>query len=386
MLKIVADENIPLARQLFSLLGEVISLPGRAITAQTLSRADVLLVRSVTKVDSQLLKGTSVRFVGTATIGTDHIDLDYLNHAGIAFSDAAGCNANSVAEYVVTALLRLAEQNHWSLAGKTLGIIGVGNIGSKVEKYARILGMQPLPNDPPLQQTTCDRRFVGLAEALSAEIITLHVPLTRTGPEATYHLLDEAKLRQLQPQSILINTSRGPVVDNQALKQHLQAGKLGSTVLDVWENEPNIDLQLLEQVAIGTAHIAGYSLNGKVNATLMLHDALCDFLKVTDTAHVQDFMDQPAVPQINLKTTDRPDQQLLTEAFTGIYDILRDDADLRQITQQPPDRHGDYFDQLRRNYPVRTEAHNTTVILEPYRISLAEKLTGLGFNVSGDNP
>ncbi|MCK5270110.1 MAG: 4-phosphoerythronate dehydrogenase, partial [Sedimentisphaerales bacterium] len=286
-MKIVADENIPFVREIFASLGDVLCVSGRQMSAGVLAGADVLLVRSVTKVNEQLLSDSSVRFVGTATIGTDHVDREYLSSREITFVSAAGSNSNSVAEYVITAILILAEKYGWELQGRTLGIIGVGNIGSNIEKKAPALGLKVLPNDPPLQRETGDKRFVSLARVLEeADIITCHVPLTRSGPDATWHLFDQEKLGRLRPDTLLINSSRGAVVDNKELKKQITKGNIGPVVLDVWENEPEIDMGLLDQVAIATPHIAGYSLDGKVNGTVMLYQKLCEFLGTEATSQI----------------------------------------------------------------------------------------------------
>lgn len=381
MLKIIADENIPYVREAFGRLGDVECHLGREMTAKTLRDADVLLVRSVTRVDADLLDGSSVRFVGTATIGTDHIDKDYLADRGIAFSSAAGSNANSVAEYVIAAMLTLAQDNGWVLQGKSIGIIGVGNIGSILERKVQALGVRPLPNDPPLQRQSGDTRFVSLDEALGADFVTCHVPLTRGGRDATWHLLDEAKLGQLHEDTVLINSSRGGVVDNVALKAALECGSIKTTVLDVWESEPNIDMELLKRVKLGSSHIAGYSLDGKVNGTVMLYGALCEMLGRADTLCASNLLPGAAIAEIQLDTTDKSDQQFLAEATGAIYDITRDDRDLRQLTDQPKDKRGAFFDQLRKNYPIRREAHNTLVKLCPHRDSAAKKLATLGFRL-----
>ncbi|MCP4709420.1 MAG: 4-phosphoerythronate dehydrogenase, partial [Planctomycetes bacterium] len=220
-MKIVADENIACVKEVFSSLGDVQAFPGRCITRDHLLDANILLVRSITNVNADLLESTPVRFVGTSTIGTDHIDLDYLRRHNISFASAVGSNANSVAEYVLTAIYHIAHLNNIDLNNKTLGIIGVGNIGSILERKAPALGLTPLPNDPPLQRQTNDPRFVSLAEVLQADIITLHVPLTHDGPDPTFHLLNENNLSHFKPYTILINTSRGPVIDNLALKNFL---------------------------------------------------------------------------------------------------------------------------------------------------------------------
>jgi len=379
MLRIVADENIPYVTEAFGSLGRVACYPGREMAAPVAADADILLVRSVTKVGPELLGDSPVRFVGTATIGTDHVNLDYLRSRSIAFGSAAGSNSNSVAEYVVTALLELAQRGDGKLSGKTLGIIGVGNIGAKVEKKVRALGMRPVLNDPPLARQTGESRFVSLVEALASDFITCHVPLTRSGPDATYHLLDEQRLRRLKPTTVLLNTSRGAVVDNSALKACLTAETIGPVVLDVWENEPDIDPGLLERIAIGSPHIAGYSLDGKVNGTVMLHGAVCEMLGRTDRLRSEDLLPSPPVGRIDLDTTSGSDQQLLAQAMTTIYNIADDDRTLRRLVQEPAESRGKYFDQLRKDYHVRREAPNTLVKLTPAKPSLAEKLALLGF-------
>jgi erythronate-4-phosphate dehydrogenase len=414
-MKILADENIPYVREVFGGLGEIRCAAGRAISADMLKGVDSLLVRSVTRVDEALLAGTDVRFVGTATIGFDHVDVDYLNHAGIAFTSAAGSNSNSVVEYVLTAILTLAERYGWELAGKTLGIVGVGNIGSRLGKKAKALGLTVLPNDPPVQRRTGDSRFVSLAEALQADIITFHVPLTKSGPDATYHLLNAETLKMIRPDALLINSSRGAVVDNLALKQCLTEGSIGPVVLDVWEGEPNIDVELLDAVAIGTPHIAGYSLDGKVNGTIMLYEALKAFTSqncrvgnllptpslvgqampdivqsvtekdtlAPETKHftAEHLLPAPPVARMTLETDGKTDQNVLMRAMMNIYDIRRDDHTLRGIAFELLHRRREHFDRLRKEYPTRRESHNTLVSLKPYRKELAEKLAMIGFRI-----
>ena len=381
MLRIVADENIPYVEQAFDDLGSVKCYPGRRMTADLLADANVLLVRSITPVGHDLLQNTPVQFVGTATIGAEHIDHAYLQRRNIAFADAAGSNADSVAQYLSTTLLTLAQRFSLQLAGKTIGIIGVGNIGARIEKIAQTLAMTALPNDPPLQRRSDDSRFVSLNDALHADFVTLHVPLTRGGHDPTYHLLNENNLPLCTPRTFLINTARGPVVDNHALKAHLQAQQLGPTVLDVWENEPNIDPDLLDLVTISTPHIAGYSLDGKVNGAVMLHRALCRWLNRPDNLQASDLLPPPIIPSIELDTTDAPDELLIAQACTAIYNIMHDDAQMRHLAQLPPQQHAMYFDQLRKNYPVRREAANTHVKLNPPRPTLARKLAALGFQI-----
>lgn len=381
MLRIIADENIPYVQEALADLGTVQCLSGRDITRAHLAEADALLVRSITKVGPDLVGDTPVRFVGTATIGMDHVDTEYLAERGIAFTNCAGSNANSVVEYVLTALLVLAERKGLDLQGKTLGIVGVGNIGSRLEKKCRALGLEPICNDPPLAQQTGDKKYASLADALAADIVTCHVPLTRTGPYATYHLLAADELKRLRPDTILINSSRGPVVDNQALLEYLDGAGLGGVVLDVWENEPTPDAPLLDRTDIVSPHIAGYSLDGKVNGTIMLRHALCRLLGRELDMQTADLLPEPPVPHLTLDAMGLSEQAVLHQAMTAIYDIQRDDRDMRPINGLPANQRGPFFDQLRKNYPVRREAANTRVSLSNASSVLQKKLSLLGFAV-----
>ena len=385
-MKIVADEGIPYIEQVFGGLAcDIECAAGRSINAKMLKNADILLVRSVTKVGAELLNASNVRFVGTATIGKDHIDEPYLKQRGIAFAAAAGANANSVAEYVLAAILEMAKRQETSLSGKTVGIVGLGAIGSIVAKNAKAIGLNVLANDPPLQNATGKGDFVELAEALSCDIVSLHVPLTSEGPYATYHLLGQEAFDKLNPQAILINTSRGAVVDTAELKKRLLSGSIGPVVLDVWESEPTIDAELLEHVSIGTPHIAGYSLDGKVNGTAMLYRALCDFLARPCSLDTDRLLPEPAVPQIDLavegfsSSPSPSDQYLATQAVRRVYDIMADDGRLRRMLDVTPQDRAGYFDALRRGYPVRREFFNTRVSLPAGCDLLADRLGKLGF-------
>ncbi len=378
MLNLVVDDAIPFAGAAFAGLGNVRFLPGDRIDRAALQRADGLIVRSVTRVDAALLETTPVRFVGSATIGTDHIDLDYLEARGIAFAYAAGCNADAVAEYVITAVVDVMHRRGAELSQQTIGIIGVGNIGSRVARMAAALGMRVLKNDPPLQRTTGSSEFLPLHTVLSADIITLHVPLHRSGPDATFHLLDAARLKQIASHAILINTARGPVIDNAALLARLQAQAGPATVLDVWEQEPIPDPELVRRVTIGTPHIAGYSLEGKARATQMVYEALCRFIG-------REPVWQPALPPVPEATLELdgslPPVAALAQILRQVYDIRRDDRELRRMLSLPPERRADFFNRLRRRYPLRREFRNFSVRLRPANPALARLLAALRFHV-----
>lgn len=361
-LHILADENIPLVKDAFGPLGRVRTKPGRAINAYDIANADVLLVRSVTPVGPELLEGHTIRFVGSATIGTDHIDQAYLRERNIAFAHAPASNADSVADYVIAALVRLAVQKRQPLRGRTVGIVGCGNIGGRLVRRLPALGLRVLTNDPPraehAEAAGESHDFVPLDRVLAeADCITLHVPLTRDGPHATHHLFDEQTLRRMKSDAWLINTSRGPVVDNAALTRVLADRHLGAAALDVWEDEPTPDPALLRQVDLATPHIAGYAYDGKVRGTVMLYKALCAHLNVEptwtpDAALAPRSRDELFVPPPDPAL---PETDWFHHAIRPMYDIAADDRRLRQIIDQPLEERGAYFSRLRKTYPRRRE-------------------------------
>ncbi len=357
MYKILADENIPFAEEAFSRFGPVQLISGREITNEILKPYNILIVRSVTKVNEQLLEGTGVKFVGTTTIGLDHIDTDYLQKMHIGYANAPGCNADSVAEYIFAALFNLASEGKFSLENYSIGIIGCGNIGSRVAGIAAAAGMKLFKNDPPLQRKTGNPSFCSYEEAVSADIITYHVPLNIGGPDNTFHMLSSPQLNSFNKGKIILNASRGSVVSNDDLKDYLTKNK-NRIILDVWEGEPFIDLELLNLIWLGTPHIAGYSLEGKVNGTIMIFNSLSKFLKDNQKW-------QPPMPAIRNPVINYPEsgstERALDELISGIYNIREDDRRLRQIPYGPKDETGHFFDGLRKNYPVRREFTNYTV-------------------------
>jgi erythronate-4-phosphate dehydrogenase len=382
MMKIIADENIPAVAQAFGTLGEVTLLPGRSLRAQDVRGADILLVRSVTRVGRELLEGSSVRFIGSATIGFDHVDRDYLQSRAIGFATAPGSNATSAAEYVVSALLALGERKGFRLAGRSVGIVGCGNVGARVRDRLGALGCDCLVNDPPLHERGGQDGFVGLDDILQAEIISVHVPLERAGRHPTWHLIDELFLRRMKPGAVLINTSRGAVVDNAALAAVLARRRDLSVVLDVWEGEPAIDTALLQKVALGTAHIAGYSLDGKLRGTEMIYRAACDYFGCAprwDAAAVL-----PAANSLDLRGSPGGDDlERVRAAVFHAYDIRVDDERLRGLLRLPPAERPAGFDRLRKEYPVRREFAATTVHVDSAAGELRKLLQGIGFDVIG---
>lgn len=357
-LRIVADENIPLVRDLFGSIGDVRVLPGGAITRENVGQADVLLVRSVTQVDADLLGGTDVRFVGTATTGTDHIETEYLHQHEIAWASAPGSNAESVVEYVLSALLRLAVRRGDGLNGKTIGIIGCGNVGGRLAVRASALGMTVLKNDPPLareeEASGRPHAYLPLEELLaSSDVVTCHVPLTMEGPYKTWHLLGRQEIAALVPGAWLINTARGPVVDSGALLQALRhtAGGPGAVVLDVWEHEPAPSAELIEQVDIATPHIAGYSYEGKVAGTLMLLDALAEHLAVATPSSVA-VVDTSEIA-VGAPDPGLPETDWLHNLACRMYDVAADDHRMRGDWPASDDEAAIHFTRLRRTYPHR---------------------------------
>ncbi len=347
--KILVDENMPYARELFSRLGEVKPVAGRPIPVDELADAQALMVRSVTRVNASLLSGTAVKFVGTATAGTDHVDQAWLHEAGIGFSAAPGCNAIAVVEYVFSALLMLAERDGFTLKDRTVGIVGVGNVGSRLQARLEAWGVRTLLCDPPRAERGDAGDFRPL-EALvrEADILTFHTPLFKEGPYKTLHLADNALISALKPGAILINACRGAVVDNAALLTRLEAGQDLSVVLDVWEPEPDLNVELLKRVDIGTPHIAGYTLEGKARGTTQVFEAFSAFIGHRQQVALDTLLPAPEFGRITLHGP--LDQPTLKRVAHLVYDVRRDDAPLRKVAGIPGE-----FDKLRKNYLERRE-------------------------------
>jgi len=339
---------------------------------------DAVVIRSVTRVDPSLLDGSSVRFVGTTSIGMDHLDVPYLARRGIHYSNAAGCNAESVAEYMAAGLLETATSQDWELTEKSLAIVGVGNIGSRVERVARAMGMTVYLCDPPLRESTGDPRYIALDDVLGADIITLHVPLTREGPHPTYHMIDRDVLERLSPHQFLINTSRGQVVNGVDLKQAVGEGEIGGAILDVWEGEPEVDYGLLDLMMLGTPHIAGFSLDGKVRATEMILHALCRFSGLPIPWDSTSVLPDP----VHLRPPPGSHgQSAIRSLVRQAYDVRRDDEDLRHSRDLRPDEAAGRFDELRAQYALRPEFRHYTVELPDSCAEIAEPLRDLGFRI-----
>lgn len=371
-MKILVDENMPYARELFSRLGEVKAVPGRPIPVAELAGADALMVRSVTKVNETLLANQSIKFVGTATAGTDHVDQAWLAQAGIGFSAAPGCNAIAVVEYVFSSLLYLAERDGFTLTDRKVGIVGVGNVGGRLQKRLEALGVRTLLCDPPRADNGDEGDFRTLDELVQeADILTFHTPLFKDGPYKSLHLADDALIRRLKPGAILINACRGPVVDNAALLKCLEAGQDLSVVLDVWEPEPDLNLALLDKVDIGTSHIAGYTLEGKARGTTQVFEAYSKFIGQAQQVALDTLLPPPEFGRITLHG--KLDQPTLKRLVHLVYDVRRDDAPLRKVAGIPGE-----FDKLRKNYLERREWSSLYVQCDD--ADAATLLKKLGFN------
>ncbi|MGF1739669.1 4-phosphoerythronate dehydrogenase [Vibrio profundum] len=355
-MKILIDENMPYAEQLFSQLGEVILKPGRSLTSDDLVDIDALMIRSVTKVNSALLaKANKLKFVGTATAGMDHVDQQLLREKGIYFTAAPGCNKVGVAEYVLSVLMVLSQQHGFSIFDKTVGIVGAGQVGSYLHKCLTGLGIKVLLNDPLKQQQGDERCFTDLDQLLEqADVVTLHTPITKGGDYPTYHLIDEQRLAHLRGDQILINAARGPIVDNLALKNRLLKQDGFIAALDVFEHEPQVDMDLLPLLSFATPHVAGYGLEGKARGTTMIFNYFCEFIGQETRISATDLLPVAPIPKMHLAQA--WDESALRNLTQVIYDVRKDDALFRREIAKPG-----AFDQMRKAYWDRREFGAVTI-------------------------
>ena len=374
-MKIVCDNKIPFIRGVFEPWAEVVYLPGAETTPAVVRDADAVVTRTRTRCDAALLAGSSVRVVASATIGYDHIDTAWCEAHGILWRNAPGCNSSSVKQYIAAVLCTLARRHGLRLDALTLGVVGVGNVGSKVAEAAALLGMRVLLCDPPRARAEGAEGFVDLDTLVAqSDIVTLHVPLSREGEDATWHLFDEARLAAMRPDQFLINSSRGPVVDGAALRAALQAKALRGAVLDVWEGEPEPDRALMALLDIATPHIAGYSADGKANGTRMSVRTVAAVLGLPLADWRPADIPAPVQPlEFSLDASGKSRQEVLSEAILHTYDILADDRALRA--------HPERFEQLRGDYPVRREPTAFTLRLQGGDSALADALAALGFHI-----
>lgn len=379
-MKIIADNKIPFLAGALEPYAEVIYLPGSETTPQIVSDADAIITRTRTICNENLLKGSNVKMIATATIGFDHIDTAWCNANGIEWTNAPGCNSWSVQQYIASLLVNLAQTFGFDCKDKTLGVIGVGNVGSKVARIAELLGFKVLLNDPPRAAKEGSAGFTSLETLLEkSDIITCHVPLQKDGPYATYHMFDKERIAKLRKDQFLINSSRGPVVDNAALKDALKTKSIAGASLDVWENEPNIDTELMDLLYTATPHIAGYSLDGKANGTTMSVQAIArKFNLPCKDWHVTDIPLPAQDVCFTIDVTGKTAAEIIQEAILYTYDIKNDDKRLRASVST--------FEKQRSDYPVRREFPAFTVTLDgaltPELIEeCVETLEEIGFNV-----
>ncbi|MDA1044086.1 MAG: 4-phosphoerythronate dehydrogenase [Verrucomicrobia bacterium] len=389
MPKIVCSSSVTYGKEAFSSLGEVHLVDGRTITREDLADAELLIIRSTTPVSAELVRDTAIRFVGTATIGVDHMDTSYFDRANIRWAHAPGCNAVSVADYITSAWLCLAAEHGLALDEQTLGVIGVGQVGRRVAQRGHALGMRLLLNDPPKEDAGISAEaasgipgahYVSRQALLGeASIVTLHVPLTLDGPYATHHMVDAAFCAHLQPGGVFINAARGPVAHTDALVAALDRGQIAHAVIDTWEGEPCVRRDLLARSTFASPHIAGYGFDGKVRGTEMVYRDACAFLGITPTWSPADLLPAPLVPVIEVANPPRERDRFLWEIVRQTYDIREDDARMR--AQSVPDARARAagFDAQRKAYPIRREFCHSVVRRSPVEAGWGEVVRALGF-------
>ena len=373
-MKIIIDDKIPYIRGAFERVAEVIYLPGPKTTSEVVKDADVIVTRTRTGCNEKLLKGSSVKFIATATIGYDHIDTEYCDKAGIKWTNAPGCNSKSVEQYIASALMVLAKRKKLQLKDLCIGIVGVGNVGSKVANICRLFGMKVLLNDPPRERAEGPDDFVSIDKIKDeADIITLHVPLNTKGEDVTFHLGNEIFFSSLKLKPILINSCRGEVLDTDAVKKALKSGQLSGLVCDCWEHEPEIDLELLAMTELATPHIAGYSKDGKATGTQMSVEAISNYFGLGMNNWQPAGVELPTHPIIELDGAEMTGPEIISTAILSTYDIQNDDLLFRNDPA--------LFEQLRGDYPTRREFPAYTILAVNVGSNELEILEKLGFKI-----
>jgi erythronate-4-phosphate dehydrogenase len=375
MIRITADDKIPFLKGVLEPFASISYLPGNQIDRNQAMKSDVLLVRTRTKCNSELLKGTPVKYIGTSTIGFDHIDTDFCAKNNIKWTNAPGCNSSSVQQYITAALLRISAESGFELKGKTIGIIGVGNVGSKVHNLANSLGMKVFLNDPPRARKEKKKIFVSLDQLLNeSDIITLHVPLNMDGQDKTFHLFDRETFGKIKKGAWLINSSRGEVAETEALKDALAEEKLSGAVIDVWEREPEIDIPLMHMAFLATPHVAGYSTDGKANGTAMIVNDFSESFGIPLSGWYPKEIPVTPEPDLTIDCNGKSYEEILRKAVFHTYNIVEDDIRLRF----DPSR----FEKERENYPVRREFSFYTIKLKDGNEEIKKLLKNVGFKVS----
>lgn len=381
-MRIVVDANVPAAEATFGTLGEVVQVPGREITANTVRHADALVVRSVTPVTQDLVRTSRLRFVGTCTIGTDHVDQAALASAGIGFASAPGCNAEAVVDQVLISLLTLAERHGWRLSERRVGVVGAGNVGSRLLHRLQTMGVACLACDPPRAEHEAAVGFHALDELIAqCDVLCLHTPLVLGGQHPTQHLLDAQRLHSLAPGTVLLNAGRGGCVDNRALRQRLEQHADLQVALDVWEHEPDIDSALRSQVELATPHVAGYSLDGKLRGTHAIYRALCQAVGLPARILQGALLPRPALAELRLSTA-MDVEEALRLCMRAVYDVRRDHDALARAAATRGMKKG--FDACRADYPLRREFSTLTVRLGSDARVLGAPLSAAGFRLADD--
>jgi erythronate-4-phosphate dehydrogenase len=378
-MKIIIDDKIPYIEGALEPYADVVYLPGKLTTRDVVKDADALITRTRTICSREVLEGSGVKFIATATIGFDHIDTEYCNTAGIKWTNAPGCNAESVNQYIASALCSFSRRHGYSLDNKTIGIVGVGQVGSRVAKTCEILGMKVLLNDPPRERAEGASQFVSLkAIQEQADIISFHVPLNMDGIDRTHHMVNAEFLQGLANKAVIINTCRGEVFETKAVFKARQSGALQGVIIDCWENEPELDLDLLNLVDYGTPHIAGYSKDGKARGTTMSVRAISRFFGLGIDLWEPSGVEPPSKPVVDLSGSEQTGNQVLADAILATYEIESDDRVLRENPQ--------LFEQLRGDYPVRREFDSYSVKASNIDDEILQKLRKLGFKCHHLNP
>ncbi len=373
-IKIIADKDIPFLKGVFAPYADIEYYPGNEITNTVVKNADALIIRTRTKCNRDLLHGSAVKYISSATIGFDHIDTDYCEKNKIKWTNAPGCNSSSVQQYVAAALVYISGKFNFSLKERTIGIVGVGHVGTKIVKLAEYFGMTVLLNDPPRVRNEGLCGFISLEGILrDCDIITFHVPLNMTGEDKTYHMINENLLEKVNPGTFIINTSRGEIADTEALKKVLRTGKVPGVIIDVWENEPEIDVSLLNLVDIGTPHIAGYSADGKANGTSMSVQAVSKFFNLGIDNWKPANIPVPDNTVIDIKNRTASGEDIIAEAVINTYKISEDVMRLRQSPET--------FEKQRADYPLRREFDSYSVKLDHKDRDTERILRRMGFRV-----
>jgi erythronate-4-phosphate dehydrogenase len=375
-MKIVADENIPLLEAFFSdMCQELVTLPGREMSAEQVKDADILLVRSITQVNQALLEGSRVKFVGTCTIGTDHLDTAYLEQHNIQYANAPGCNAKAVVDYVLSCLLVLQERKQKNWQELSIGIVGAGNVGGLLYDTLKALGMNVIAYDPNVTDHNSEQNQI---DVWQQDVVTLHTPIIRDGEHATHHLVDQARLASMKADACLINSCRGAVVDNQALLNHLHKQPNFNVILDVFEQEPSPSDELIKACLLATPHIAGYSLDGKYGGSAMIYEALCDAFALPKRLKLAQLISEAPVRKLSF-SNEANTAYVMKQVIRNAYDVRDDHFRMLNLIGLNDEQKAKRFDRLRKEYPLRRDL--TCQVISAKRLSHPVWLQALGVRV-----